>query len=554
MSDPSRLAAITAFLLKHRNSPVFRGNATADPDTRAADQPADTAAAEQFTCDLEALGPTFVKIGQMLSTRPDLVPPEYIAALCRLQDHAAPADLEAIEAQIASELGAPLKHLFAEFDPVPLGTASFAQVHAAVLPSGRKVAVKVQRPGLAAAVEADMATIGSLIHSLGLVSGVGKRLGFTEWLAEFHTTLLAELDYRQEANNLEIFRTRLEPYPRISVPAPVWDYTTHLVLTMDRAEGIRVTDIPDVLRTEADLGPLASDLGRAYLDQIFMHGLIHADPHPGNVLLTADQDLVLLDLGMVGHVPPRMRDQLLKLILATTEGRGEQVAETLMHMGTRLEDFDEPRFTRETGRMVARFSNSSVRTESEGGFLLQLVRIGGECGLRPPAELTLLGKTLLNLEALLLALDAEMSMRDVLQGHLPELFRARTRSSLDLGRLATDALEMQELVREAPQRLSVLLRTLADNRFKVHIAGLEESFLIESMQKIANRITVGIIAAAMIVGAALMMDVPTKQQLFGYPALALVMFLTAASLGGGLVLSILLGDRKTKPKAEKDPL
>ncbi len=550
MSDTSRLASITAFLIKHRNSPVLRGNVA----TEAATAPPDVEAAEQFTRDLEALGPTFVKIGQMLSTRPDLAPPEYIAALVRLQDKVAPAELDVIEAQIASELGAPIKKLFALFDPVPLGTASFAQVHAAVLHSGRKVAVKVQRPGLVAAIEADMAIIGSLIGSLGLVSGVGKRLGFSEWLAEFRATMLAELDYLQEANNLETFRTRLEPYPRISVPAPVWDYTTRLVLTMDRAEGIRVTQIPDVLRTEADLAPLASDLGRAYLDQIFMHGLIHADPHPGNVVLTADQDLVLLDLGMVGHVPPRMRDQLLKLILATTEGRGEQVAETLMHMGTKLEDFDEPRFTRETSRMVARFSNSSVRTDSEGGFLLQLVRIGGDCGLRPPAELTLLGKTLLNLEAVLLALDAKMSMRDVLKGHLPELFRARTLSSLDLGRLATDALEIQELVREAPQRLSVLLRTLADNRFKVNIAGLEESHLIESMQKIANRITVGIIAAAMIVGAALIMDVPTKQQLFGYPALALVMFLIAASLGGALVLSILVGDRKSKPRAEKDPL
>ena len=552
MSEPSRLATITAFLIKHRNSPVFHGSAHPDSVTTA--EPADTAAAEQFTTDLEALGPTFVKIGQMLSTRPDLVPPEYIAALVRLQDKVAPADLEVIEAQIASELGAPLKKLFAEFDPVPLGTASFAQVHAAVLHSGRKVAVKVQRPGLVAAIEADMATIGSLIGSLGMVSGVGKRLGFSEWLAEFRATMLAELDYLQEANNLETFRTRLEPYPRITVPAPVWDYTTRLVLTMDRAEGIRVTKIPDVLRTEADLSPLASDLGRAYLDQIFMHGLIHADPHPGNVVLTPNQDLVLLDLGMVGHVPPRMRDQLLKLILATTEGRGEQVSETLMHMGTRLEDFDEPRFTRETSRMVARFSNSSVRTDSEGGFLLQLVRIGGDCGLRPPAELTLLGKTLLNLEAVLLALDAKMSMRDVLQGHLAELFRARTRSSLDLGRLATDALEMQELVREAPQRLSVLLRTLADNRFKVNISGLEESHLIESMQKIANRITVGLIAAAMIVGAALIMDVPSKQQLFGYPALALVMFIIAAGLGGALVVSILAGDRKSKPRAEKDPL
>lgn len=550
MSEPSRIAAISGFLVKHRNSPVFRGGNNLD----ATRSPPDPEAAEKFTADLEALGPTFIKIGQMLSTRPDLVPPEYITALRRLQDKVAPADLGEIEAQIVAELGAPLRKLFAEFDPEPIGTASFAQVHAATLPSGRKVAVKVQRPGLAAAVEADMATLSRLVDSLGLVSRVGTRLGFTEWLQEFHATLLGELDYLQEANNLETFRERLADFKRISVPAPVWDYTTHIVLTMDRAEGIRVTEIPDVLRTEVDLAPLAADLGRAYLDQIFIHGLIHADPHPGNVLLTDEQRLVLLDLGMVGYVPPRMRDQLLKLILSTVEGRGEQVAETLMHMGTRLEDFDEPRFSRETSRMVARFSNSSVRTDSEGSFLLQLVRVGGECGLRPPAELTLLGKTMLNLEAVLIALDADSSMRDVLRDHLPQLFSARTRSSLDVGRLATDALEMQELVREAPPRLAVLLRTLADNRFKVNIAGLEESHLIESMQKIANRITVGIITAAMIVGAALIMGVPGTHQLFGYPSLALVMFVIAIALGFYLVLSILLGDRKSKPKAEKDPL
>jgi predicted unusual protein kinase regulating ubiquinone biosynthesis (AarF/ABC1/UbiB family) len=550
MSEPSRIAAISAFLVKHRNSPVFH----AGGDTAATAAPPDVAAAEKFTSDLEALGPTFIKIGQMLSTRPDLAPPEYITALRRLQDKVAPADLDEIEAQIVSELGAPIKKLFAEFDREPLGTASFAQVHAATLHSGRKVAVKVQRPGLAAAVESDMATLARLVDSLGLVSRVGTRLGFSEWLQEFRATLLGELDYLQEANNLETFRDRLSDFKSISVPAPVWDYTTHIVLTMDRAEGIRVTDIPDVLRTEADLSPLAADLGRAYLDQIFIHGLIHADPHPGNVLLTTDQRLVLLDLGMVGYVPPRMRDQLLKLILATVEGRGEQVAETLVHMGTRLEDFDEPRFNRETSRMVARFSNSSVRTDSEGSFLLQLVRLGGECGLRPPAELTLLGKTMLNLEAVLIALDADSSMRDVLHGHLPELFAARTRASLDVGRLATDALEMQELVREAPPRLAVLLRTLADNRFKVNIAGLEESHLIESMQKIANRITVGIIAAAMIVGAALIMDVPGTHQWFGYPSLALVMFVVAIALGFYLVLSILLSDRKAKDRAEKDPL
>lgn len=551
MSEASRLGAISAFLLKHRASPVFRSRREPAPGIEP-ERPSESA--ESFTRDLEALGPTFVKIGQMLSTRPDLVPPDYLLALSRLQDDVKPADVSDIIGVIEQELCAPIGKLFREFEPVPVGTASFAQVHRAVLPSGRQVAVKVQRPDLSAQVDTDLAAVERLIRSLGLVSRAGERYGFTDWLDEFRATVRAELDYRQEADNLDTFHDRLADYENIGVPLPVWDYTRRRVLVMDYVDGIQVTAIPGVLRTEIDLKPLAHDLGKAYLDQVFVHGLIHADPHPGNVKLTPDNRLVLLDLGMVGYVPPRLRDHLLKLIVATIDGRGEQAAETFIHMGTRLEDFDEARFSRETARLVARFSSASTWTESEGGFVLKLVELGGQCGLKPPAELTLLGKTLLNLEAVILALDPDASLREVLRRHMHGMLRERTLGSLDLGRLATEVLEVQELAREAPQRLSVLLRTLADNRFRVHVAGLEEAHLIESMQKIANRITAGVIAAAMVVGAALIMDIPTPHTLLGYPALALVMFLVAVVLGAALVVSSLLGDRRARPRAEKDPL
>lgn len=548
MTEGAKLAALTAFLLKHRGSPLFRSRPEGTPDV------ASSAEADEFAADLEKLGPTFVKVGQMLSTRPDLVPPDYVAALSRLQDQATPVPFDEIEALIEAELGRPARKLFQSIEPVPIGTASFAQVHSAVLPSGRKVAVKVQRPQLAAQVDADLLAISRLIGSLGMVAGAGRRYGFREWLDEFRVSVLAELDYQQEANNLETFRRHMANYSRIRVPSPVWDYSTGRILTMDLAEGIRVTDIPDVLRIEVDMSELADELSRAYLDQIFVHGLIHADPHPGNMILTSDQALVLIDLGMVGYVPPRMRDQLLKLVVATADGRGEQVAETFSHMGTRLEDFEEERFAREIGRHVARYSSSVASTESEGSVLMQLIRIGADCGLRPPAELAMLGKTLLNLESVVLALDPDASMKATLNRHRDKLFRDRAAAGLDISRLATELFDMQDLVRDAPQRLSVLLRTLSDNRFRIHIAGLEEARLIESIQKIANRITAGVIAAAMIVGAALIMDVPTSRTLLGYPALALVMFLIAAALGAGLVLSSLLGDRRSQPRREKDPI
>jgi ubiquinone biosynthesis protein len=550
VSDGAKLSSLSAFLLKHRGSPLFR---TPDPDARAPDGAATSTEAEEFAADLEKLGPTFVKIGQMLSTRPDLVPPDYVVALSRLQDQATPMPFGQVLERIEAELGLAPRKVFRSLEPVPIGTASFAQVHAAELPSGRRVAVKVQRPQLAEQVESDLASIGRLIGSLGLVTGVGRRYGFREWLEEFRTSVLTELDYRQEADNLDAFRRNLAPYARIHVPRPVRDYSTRRLLTMDLAEGIRVTAIPDVARPEADLGGLADELGRAYLDQIFVHGLIHADPHPGNIVLTPGHELILIDLGMVAYVPPRMRDQLLKLVVATVDGRGEQVAETFAHMGTRLETFDEARFAREIGRRVARYSSAGA-AESEGAVLMDLIRIGAGAGLRPPAELAVLGKALLNLETVALALDPAASMKQALHDHRDHLFRQRAAAGFDLSRLATDFFDVQELVRDAPQRLSVLLRTLADNRFRVHVDGLEESRLIESIQKIANRITAGVIAAAMIVGAALIMDIPTSRTLLGYPALALVMFLIAAALGASLVLSSLLGDRRARPRREKDPL
>ena len=547
MSEAARLAAITAFLVKHRSSPVFRPGKPGEPQPKGS-------TAEEFVDDLEALGPSFVKIGQTLSTRPDLVPPDYLEALVRLQDQADPVPLDEIEKQIETELGAKPSKLFTSFDPEPIGTASLAQVHVAQLKSGRRVAVKVQRPDIATQIDADLASLKRLVSSLGVVGIAPGRFGFGEWLEEFRISLMAELDYRLEAENLVSFRERMQAYPHILVPAPVWDYSTAKVLTMELAEGIRVTDIPDVLRTEVDLEPLAGELGRAYLDQVFVHGLIHADPHPGNMVLTPEHDLVLLDLGMVAHVPPRLRDQLLKLVLATVEGRGEQAAETLMHMSTRLEEFDEARFIREIGRMVSRFSSSETGAESEGDFLLAMIKVGIDCGLKPPAELTMLAKTLLNLESVMLALDRDVSMKNLLRGHMESLFTARMKSSLDLGRMATDALDLQELLREAPPRLSVLLRTLADNRFKVHVAGLEEARLIEGIQKVANRITAGVIAAAIIVGPSMIMRIRTDHQIFGYPALALVMFVIAVGLGTALIVASLVTDRRTKPNEHKDPL
>ena len=552
-SGIARTAQIVRFLAKYRSAGVFSG---LDVDAGGADaEPAiEDGRPEEFVSDLEALGPTFIKIGQALSTRPDMVPAPYLKALERMQDEVAPLPFADIRAAVEDALGVKLNQAFSEFEETALGGASLAQVHRARLRDGRAVAVKVQRPGIVDGIRDDLDALAALADKADRWTDAGRRVRFSGWVHEFRKTLLAELDYRVEAENLERFNQHFAGYPELFVPQPVWDYTRATVLTMALVDGVKATDISGLRRTEQDLGPLASAVMRGYLDQVFVHGEIHADPHPGNLLVTHDNRIALLDLGMVAHVPPRRREQLLKLLFAAVDGRGEEVAVEAIGMGTRLEDFDEETYIREVGQMVARYAASSGgRAQSEGRLVLDVTLLGSACGLRTPPELSLLGKTLLNLEAVSRALDPDMDVKAVVEDHLEHVMRERLKKSFSPARLASEAMEVQALVRDAPRKLSDILGLLAENRLQVRMAGLDDSQLMENVQKIANRISTGIIVAALILASALLMRLEAGPRMFGYPALALVLFCIAALLGLGIVASALLRDRKAKPRETRGP-
>ena len=553
-SPASRTLQILAFLFKYRSAGVFSG---LDLDAAGAELPAEARVdgrPEEFVRDLEALGPTFVKLGQALSTRPDMVPAPYLAALERMQDHVAPVPFEAVAAVVEQELGVRLGKLFSSFDPQPIGTASLAQVHQACLRDGRRVAVKVQRPGITEQIHGDLAILASLADKLDRFTRLGQRMQAADWVAELRRTLLVELDYGAEAETLERFGRHLADYPELTVPQPLWDYCTRRVLTMELVSGVKATALSGLRRTEQSFGALARAVVKGFLDQVFVHGEIHADPHPGNLLITDDGRIALIDLGMVAHVPPRQRERLIKLLLAAVDGRGEEVASESMAMGTRLEDFDEERYVRDVGQLVARYAaRSRAQSMDEGRLVLDLTRIGAEHGLRTPSELSLLGKTLLNLEAVCQALDPGLDVKRVVEGHLEQIMRKRLRQAFSPAALATDAIELQALLRDAPHKLSVVLSLLAENKLALRMTGLEESRLMENLQKIANRISAGVITAALIMASAMLMRVESGLRLFGYPALALGLFLIAVVLGLGLIGSSLLWDRRARPRDERGP-
>jgi len=502
--------------------------------------------AEELAGDLEELGPTFVKIGQLLSTRADLLSPPYLEALSRLQDSVEPFSFAEVEEIVTAELKVRISKAFLEFEAIPVAAASLGQVHRARLRDGTPVAVKVQRPGIREKVLEDLEAFSEVAE---LVDRHAETSGppLAEAVEEFRKAILEELDYRKEANNLAAIGANLAEFERIVVPAPVEDYTTSRVLTMDYVRGQKVTALSPVVRMELDGGALAEELFRAYLKQILIDGLFHADPHPGNVFVTDDRRLALLDLGMVARISPEMQEKLLKLLLAVSEGRSDEAAGQAMEIGKKRERFDAEEFRRQTADLIGLYQHATLGEIQVGKVLLELTRVSGETGLTLPSELTLLGKTLLHLDEVGRTLDPSFDPNASVRRNTAELLQKRMLKNASPGNIASALLETKEFVQKLPGRVNKLLDMVAGNELRVRVDAIDENLLIEGLHKIANRVALGLILAALIVGAALLMQVPTSFQILGYPGLAILFFLAAAAGGLALALSIVITDGR-KPR------
>ncbi|HJT96958.1 MAG TPA: AarF/UbiB family protein [Rhodanobacteraceae bacterium] len=501
--------------------------------------------ADAFARELQALGPAFVKIGQTLSTRPDLLAPDYLAALARLQDDVTPVAFDAVRAVIETELGLRLDEAFLEIDERPLAAASLAQVHAAITRDGDDVVVKIQRPDIRVAVEDDLAMLHALASLADRFTEQGRRVRFVNWVEQMGETLAEELDYEIEADNLRVFARNLAAHPCLMVPRTYPALSARRVLTMERVHGVKVSEPAIATDTAGETDRCAAELIRAYLEQIFVQGLVHADPHPGNVLLENGGRIALVDLGMVARLTPQMRTSLLKLLCAAVQGDGDQVADIAATIGERLAMFDEATWRRRCGKVVGRYATQSDEAVySEGVLMMDLTRLATECGLRAPAEIALLGKTLLNLDNVCRTIDPHVPVRRIVRDHAGALARMRSRKSLNPAALAAEAVEVVDLAADLPRQIHEILELAAHNRFRVRISGLEESRLLENLQKIANRISAGTICAALIIGAALALRIDAGARLFGYPALALLLFLGAFLLGSSVVIVAMLTDRR----------
>jgi ubiquinone biosynthesis protein len=518
------------------------------PEAIALESGGAAATPEGLANDLEAMGPSYVKLGQVLAGRPDLMPDAYRTALARLQDNVKPFPYADVERIVESELGVRISKAFALFGTEPVAAASLGQVHRATLRDGRPVVVKVQRPDIRGQIAEDFEALEEIARLMDGHTELGKRHRFLAILAEFRLTLQQELNYEREAHNLIALGKNLEEFKLIQVPQPVPDYCTRSVLTMEEVTGRKVTELGPLGQMDLEGAPLAEELFKAYLKQVLVDGLFHADPHPGNVFITAEGRIALIDLGMVGHTAPAMQENLLKILLAISEGDGEAAAEIAVRMGEKREEFKGAEFRRRITQLVALRRDQGLEELNVGRSLLEVSGIAQENGLIVPGELVLLGKTMLQLDEVGRILDPEFDTNASVRRNVATLMTQRMRKDLTQGSLYSALLEMKDFTAGLPSRLNRIMDTVANGEIEVKVKSPETQVVLDGMQKIANRITMGIVLAGLLIGASLLMRVQTAFQLFGYPGLAILCFIAAAIGGFWLVISVFISDYKSRKK------
>jgi ubiquinone biosynthesis protein len=510
-----------------------------------------TPKAEELAADLEKLGPTFIKLGQVLSTRADLLPPPYLEALSRLQDQIEPFPFAEVDRIVSGELGVRLSKAFADFERQPLAAASLAQVHLAHMRDGRTVVVKVQRPNIREQIVEDLEALGQIARFLDAHTELGKRYDFQNMLKDLRASLLRELDFKLEANNLITFSENLREFEHLIIPEPIENYCTSRVLTMEYIPGKKITDLSPLRLMEIDGPGLARELFRAYLKQILLDGFLHADPHPGNVFLTDDDQIALLDLGMVARLLPGLRDNILRLLLAIAEGRGEEAAEITIRIGEAKPRFDKPEFSKRIAELVAENADASLTRLNAGKVVLEITKISADCWFRLPSEFTMVAKALLNLDRVVFTLDPNFEPTTIIRQRAIEILQRNLMQSVAPINLIGGVVELKEFAEKLPGRVNKILDTIGNNEFKVDVNAIDEKIVLEGLQKVANRISLGLILAALIVGAAMLMRVETSFRILGYPGFAMIFFVLAAVAGVGLAITIVMTDVRARKKGDE---
>ena len=539
-----------SFILKYYNSNLLKdASSAALNDAEISGNDAYEQKPEELVEDLKKMVPTYVKLGQLLSTRPDLLPEPYLQALAELQDDVDEIPYDEVEKIFEEEIGAKINKAFELFDPKPMASASIGQVHRALLPSGRMVAVKIQRPDIRKRFVEELKVLEEMSQLAVKNSKVARSYALDDLIEELKFILLNELDYKKEADNLILIMENLMKFNLIKIPSPVPDYSSSKILTMDFMDGKKITSITPFEKTENDFTPLIDQFVEAYLQQIIIDGFAHADPHPGNIHLTPKTEIALMDLGMVAKFSPQLQDKIMKLMIGMSKKDGDQITATLLEMTEEnSSEENQLEFRKNINRLVMNSTSNNAEDLETGRVLLQMNKVAAEQGIKLPVELNILGKILLNMDQIVAVLTPKYDLQQAIRKFMERLFNKKMQQELKPENLYALLLDNKKLAENLPGRLNKISERLAENEFEIRIKALDENRLTDGFQKVANRITSGLIIAAMIVGAALLMRIPSTYSVMGYGILPFVFFMIAIALGLYLVYGIMFKDENKAKK------
>ncbi len=492
---------------------------------------------------MEELGPTFVKLGQILSTRPDILPREYIEELKKLQDNVPSISADAVRGQIQRELGYPVEELFAEFSDIPMAAASVAQVHRGRLRTGEQVVVKIRRPGIDQVISSDLEILMGLAYLIDQhipASHIYDPIGIVK---EFRRILNREMDFNREGRTIDRFAQNFLEDPTVKVPKVFWDYTGETVLTMEYIDGIKISNLELLAARGHDLKTIARTGADSILKQVLIYGYFHGDPHPGNLFVLEGDILCYLDYGMVGRLDEELKFQLIELISAILDRDVERVLNSLLFSGQMSEETDSQQLHRDLSEFIDDYYELPLQEINAGRLLTEFIDILSTYHIRFPADLMLLAKALVTIEGIGRQLDPEFNMITHIKPFMGRLARERINPAA-LSREAMRTVQgYSALLKSLPRDLKEFIGRVNRNKFKIDLEhrGLER--LIIDLDKSSNRISFSLLIASLIVGSSLIMQTERPPFLFGYPLLGFLGYSIAGVLGLWLAIAILRSGR-----------
>jgi ubiquinone biosynthesis protein len=496
---------------------------------------------EKVRLILEELGATYIKLGQVLSTRPDLIPKEYIDELSKLQDEALPLSFDQVRGVVEQELGRSLEEIFAYFESTPIASASLAQVHRAKLRSGESVVVKVQRPNIARTIEADIALLHQLASLVEARVREARRYNLVGIVNEFAKTIRRELDFMREGRNAERFARNFSSVEYIRIPRIYWEYTTRRVLCMEYIEGVKISRVEELRVRGFDLRLIAERLAKAFMKQYFVDGFFQADPHPGNLLVLEGERIAMVDFGMVARIERELKDKLADLAIAIVDRDVERVVEQLLRIGIVTPESDLAEFRSDIEDLILEYYDTRLSQVNVAALLNEMLEIALKHRVMMPPNFAFLIKSMVTIESVARALDPEFNFTLVAKPFVKEMIRQR----LAPRRLARDFLRelstMTKSLGRIPAATEAVLRRAEEGRLTLQHRGFSE--LIYELELMSNRISFALITSAIVVGSALIMQTDKGPSFLGYPLFGILGFLFASLLGTVLLLSILRSGR-----------